>query len=362
MKLNHPQRFIAISLVLCTSCGTTPVHELRSSPKPSPAPAPVQQAQGNQSAKTERATRQKQEETVQFVARDRMLEVPLDALPLSPTITWSNRVTGEKVPAVAVVSGETGQFPTPTAGEWTLIAQGGKRPSAKPSESTAGAAIAEPSSRAKKTSLSTVSTSSSTGSRASPKSSPGVESPAVVYPNEPADDKTGTELLDKARTRIAPFTLQDLKTEVVIEDSTQNVPSGSRIRQPAKEDVAFEFKAKNDVGAPKSRFTAGALTITKQTRQRVEDGKTMSITAMADYENGKLVRVIVYEKEGVVNLKDLVDGAFGTMTISLHEPLEKVTRVGFRKVMIAEGGETLNYVWEKSGAWTIEKSGNPSAK
>jgi uncharacterized lipoprotein YajG len=73
------------------------------------------------------ATTQEGIETVKFSTRERTLELRMDALPLNPEISWLNPRTGEKSPAVAVISGETARFPTPQEGEWTLIAKGQKR-------------------------------------------------------------------------------------------------------------------------------------------------------------------------------------------------------------------------------------------
>jgi hypothetical protein len=55
-----------------------------------------------------------------YIPEDRTVEVLLDALPPSPTITWFNPRTGEKSPAVAVVTANTCQFPTPSEGDWIM--------------------------------------------------------------------------------------------------------------------------------------------------------------------------------------------------------------------------------------------------
>jgi len=61
-----------------------------------------------------------------YVPEDRTLELALDALPPSPTVTWFNPRTGENSPAVAVVGGNSCQFPTPDAGDWLLLLKAGK--------------------------------------------------------------------------------------------------------------------------------------------------------------------------------------------------------------------------------------------
>ena len=55
-----------------------------------------------------------------YLPQDRTLEIFLAALPASPSIGWFNPRTGENSPAVAVVGGQTCQFPTPDPGDWLL--------------------------------------------------------------------------------------------------------------------------------------------------------------------------------------------------------------------------------------------------
>ncbi|MEY2428413.1 MAG: hypothetical protein QOJ40_1298 [Verrucomicrobiota bacterium] len=57
---------------------------------------------------------------------DRTLELSLKALPASASISWLNPRNSERKPAVAVVSGETCQFPTPDPGDWLLLMKKGK--------------------------------------------------------------------------------------------------------------------------------------------------------------------------------------------------------------------------------------------
>ena len=56
-----------------------------------------------------------------YVPEDRTVEIKLDALPPSPNVTWLNPRTGENSPAVAVVTQNTCQFPTPSEGDWILL-------------------------------------------------------------------------------------------------------------------------------------------------------------------------------------------------------------------------------------------------
>jgi hypothetical protein len=58
-----------------------------------------------------------------YVPEDRTVEVKLDAMPPSPQVTWINPRTGEKSPAVGVVTTSTCQFPTPAEGDWLLLLQ-----------------------------------------------------------------------------------------------------------------------------------------------------------------------------------------------------------------------------------------------
>jgi hypothetical protein len=58
---------------------------------------------------------------VVYVPEDRTVEIKLDLMPPSPNVTWFNPRTGEKSPAVAVVTANTCQFPTPAEGDWILF-------------------------------------------------------------------------------------------------------------------------------------------------------------------------------------------------------------------------------------------------
>ena len=61
-----------------------------------------------------------------YVPEDRTVELSLDELPASPTVTWFNPRAGNKNPAVAVVGGHSCQFPTPDPGDWVLVVKAGK--------------------------------------------------------------------------------------------------------------------------------------------------------------------------------------------------------------------------------------------
>ncbi len=63
----------------------------------------------------------KKDVMVVYIPEDRTIEIKLDALPPSPNITWVSPRTGEKSPAVAVVTASTCQFPTPAEGDWILL-------------------------------------------------------------------------------------------------------------------------------------------------------------------------------------------------------------------------------------------------
>jgi hypothetical protein len=66
-----------------------------------------------------------------YVPEDRTVEILMDALPSSPEIRWWNPRTGERNPAVAVVTDRTCQFPTPAEGDWILFMQAQEK---KPAE------------------------------------------------------------------------------------------------------------------------------------------------------------------------------------------------------------------------------------
>jgi hypothetical protein len=64
--------------------------------------------------------------SVVYVPQERTLEIVLEALPASPSVTWFNPRTGQNSPAVAVVGGRSCQFPTPEPGDWLLVMKAGK--------------------------------------------------------------------------------------------------------------------------------------------------------------------------------------------------------------------------------------------
>jgi hypothetical protein len=75
-----------------------------------------------------------------YIPEERTIEIKLDALPPSPNITWVSPKTGERSPAVAVVTANTCQFPTPAEGDWILLMTSakGKEPSGASTNSSAG--------------------------------------------------------------------------------------------------------------------------------------------------------------------------------------------------------------------------------
>jgi Protein of unknown function (DUF4038)/Domain of unknown function (DUF5060)/Putative collagen-binding domain of a collagenase len=64
---------------------------------------------------------------VVYVPEDRTVEIKLEMMPPSPNVTWFNPRTGEKSPAVAVVTASTCQFPTPAEGDWILFMKTDKK-------------------------------------------------------------------------------------------------------------------------------------------------------------------------------------------------------------------------------------------
>jgi hypothetical protein len=64
--------------------------------------------------------------SVIYVPQERTLEIVLEALPPSPSVTWLNPRTGQYSPAVAVVGGRSCQFPTPEPDDWLLVMKAGK--------------------------------------------------------------------------------------------------------------------------------------------------------------------------------------------------------------------------------------------
>ena len=61
-----------------------------------------------------------------YVPEDRTVEIAVEALPASPSVSWFNPRDGQTSPAVAVVGARTCQFPTPDQGDWLLMMKAGK--------------------------------------------------------------------------------------------------------------------------------------------------------------------------------------------------------------------------------------------
>src|SRR6185436_10376981 len=83
-----------------------------------------------------------------YVPEDRTIEIKLSALPPSPNIGWINPRNGQTSPAVAVVTTDTCQFPTPEEGDWLLVMKTGPPPEEekpeKPGEKPAEKPVAKP--------------------------------------------------------------------------------------------------------------------------------------------------------------------------------------------------------------------------
>jgi hypothetical protein len=84
-----------------------------------------------------------------YVPEDRTIEIKLSALPPSPNIGWINPRNGQTSPAVAVVTTDTCQFPTPEEGDWLLVMKTGpppeeEKPADKPAEKPAEKPAAKP--------------------------------------------------------------------------------------------------------------------------------------------------------------------------------------------------------------------------
>ncbi len=99
-----------------------------------PLPSAIANNPGNQSPRRYIAAARsvKKDLTLVYVPEERTVEVMLDALPPSPEVRWWNPRTGEKSPAVAVVTEKTCQFPTPAEGDWILVMQTQEKKPADP--------------------------------------------------------------------------------------------------------------------------------------------------------------------------------------------------------------------------------------
>jgi len=61
---------------------------------------------------------------VVYVPKERTVDLKSQALPAAPDVSWFNPRTGEKRPAMAVVGGQSCQFPTPDPSDWVLVLKG----------------------------------------------------------------------------------------------------------------------------------------------------------------------------------------------------------------------------------------------
>jgi len=99
-----------------------------------PTPVFVVNNPGNNAAAkyVSAARTDKKDLMVVYVPEDRTIEIKLNSLPPSPNISWFNPRNGETSPAVAVVTTDTCQFPTPEEGDWILIIKTGPPPAETP--------------------------------------------------------------------------------------------------------------------------------------------------------------------------------------------------------------------------------------
>ena len=67
------------------------------------------------------ARSEKKDVLVAYVPDERTVEILLESFPPSPDVKWINPRTGEKSPAVGVVTERSCQFPTPGEGDWILL-------------------------------------------------------------------------------------------------------------------------------------------------------------------------------------------------------------------------------------------------
>lgn len=95
--------------------------------RPTPGIVVNQPGQTNATQYVAAAKTDRKDLALAYIPGVRTVEIKLDALPPSPNITWFNPRTGERSPAVAVVTASTCQFPTPAEGDWILLMQTEKK-------------------------------------------------------------------------------------------------------------------------------------------------------------------------------------------------------------------------------------------
>jgi len=108
--------------------------------RPTPAFVVNQPGDTNPARYVSAARTDTKELMVVYIPEDRTIEIKLDALPPSPNISWFSPKTGEKSPAVAVVTANTCQFPTPAEGDWILLMTSNKKDGASKTNAPAASA------------------------------------------------------------------------------------------------------------------------------------------------------------------------------------------------------------------------------
>jgi hypothetical protein len=94
--------------------------------RPEPALLAAQPADGSLAPAACSAATPTKDLSMVYVAKERMLELSLEAMPPSPVVAWFNPRRGVNSPAVAAVVQGKCQFPTPDAGDWVLLVKAGK--------------------------------------------------------------------------------------------------------------------------------------------------------------------------------------------------------------------------------------------
>jgi hypothetical protein len=124
--------------VLANFFGTNSFERLR----PTPVFVVNQPGASNPARYVAAARTDKKDVMIVYIPEDRTIEIKLDALPPSPNITWVNPKNGETSPAVAVVTANTCQFPTPAEGDWILLMTSAKAKEAEAASANAPSAKA----------------------------------------------------------------------------------------------------------------------------------------------------------------------------------------------------------------------------
>ena len=131
------------------------------------------------------------------------------------------------------------------------------------------------------------------------------------------------------KAKIALFTLADFKA--------------AEGGEPRDANTQYRFRGEGS----KSTFAFGNSQIDTQTKERVENGRKYSITAIVDRERAKLLRIVFYVKEGPLTLEDQLNGSVGEEFLTLKGGGSGDPQLlNFQEVVFKERTKSTSFIWD----------------